>query len=84
MILIDDGDGGVMDLEPGAGRHRIDGVAEGVDDQDQHHRIGADAVQFLDAERQDINEPFLHQDSCFLRIRLAAVMKRRTKAASIR
>ena len=72
MVLVDDGDRGIVDLELGAGRHRIHGVAECVYDQHQHDRVGADAVQFLDAERQNVGEPLSHQGSCFLRIRLAS------------
>ena len=60
MVLVDDGDGGMLDSELGAGCHGINGVSERVYNQYQHDWIGADAEQFLDAEGKNIGEPLSH------------------------
>jgi hypothetical protein len=59
-VLVDDRDGGVLDFELGAGRHGINGVAERVHDQQQQDRIGAEAEQLLDAERENIRQALSH------------------------
>ena len=54
MILVDDADGQISRFRRGAGRDRIDRNAEGIGDQNQHHRVGADASQLLDDQTKDV------------------------------
>ena len=64
-VLVDDGDGRLVQ----GLRHRrgggVDREREGVDDQHQHHRIAQQAAQFLDAEMEDVGGAH-GQRSCFL------------------
>ena len=56
MILVDDGGGDMIDFGLGPGRHGVNGVAEGINRQRQQDRVGADAVQLLQAEREDVEQ----------------------------
>jgi hypothetical protein len=46
-IFVDDADRQIFRFRRGAGRNRIDRKAEGIGDQKQHHRVGADAYQLF-------------------------------------
>ena len=85
MVLVDNGGGNMIDFGLGPGRHGVNGVAEGIDRQRQQDRVGADAVQLLQAQREDVEQLPEHvQDSCFRRMSAATPMKRTVKIASAR
>ena len=54
-VLVDDADREIGRFGYGAGRHRVDRDAEGVDDQDQHRRVSPDASEFLDDQMEDVD-----------------------------
>ena len=56
MILVDNGGGNMIDFGLGPGRHGVNGVAEGIDRQRQQDRVGADAVQLLQAQGEDMEQ----------------------------
>ena len=56
MVLVDNGGGHMIDFGLGPGRDGVNGVAEGIDCQRQQDRIGADAVQLLQSEREDVEQ----------------------------
>ena len=53
-ILVDDGDGCLVQRFGHRRRRRVDRESEGVDDQNDHHRVTQQAAQFLDTEVQDL------------------------------
>ena len=55
-VLIDNGGGYMIDLGLGPCRHGVNRVTEGIDRQRQQDRVGADAVQLLQAEREDMEQ----------------------------
>ena len=74
-VLVDNRGGDMIDLRLGPGRDGVNGVAERIDRQRQQDRVGADAVQLLQAQREDVEQlPEHFQDSCFRRMSAAAPM----------
>ncbi|MNZ73717.1 hypothetical protein D3C78_921410 [compost metagenome] len=66
LILIDNGDGGIVERfrqRAGAG---IDLQRESIDDEEQQHAVTRKAAQFLDAELEDVGRKQPH-DACFLK-----------------
>ena len=59
MVLVDNGGGNMIDFGLGPGRHGVNGVAERIDRQRQQDRVGADAVQFLQARVRGCGSSFL-------------------------
>jgi hypothetical protein len=60
-VLVDDADGEIGGFGDGAGRDRIDRNAEGVDDQNEHGRVGANAAQLLDHQTKDVADVILER-----------------------
>ena len=59
MILVDDGDRGVVQLLREAVRPHGHGEGEGIDHQPQEHEIAQETAQLLDAEPIDVRR-FAH------------------------
>ena len=55
-VLVDDADREIGRFGHGAGGDRVDRNAEGVDDEDQHRRVGPDASQLLDHQMEDVDD----------------------------
>ena len=55
-VLVDDADREIGRFGHGAGRDRVDRDAEGIDEEDQHHRVRPDASQLLDHQMEDIGD----------------------------
>ena len=73
-VLVDDADREIGRLGDGAGRHRVDGDAEGVDDKDQHRRVSPDASQLLDDQAEDIDH-MIDEASALRFARCAALVR---------
>ena len=57
VVLVDDGDRGVVQFLRIAPRLHDHGQREGIDDQPQQHVVVQEAAQFLDAEPIDVRQP---------------------------
>ncbi len=60
IVFVDDADRHILHLGLCAGRLRINREGERIDDHDQQDRVGAQAVQLLDAEPEHIGKPQGH------------------------
>ena len=56
MVLVHNGGRDVIDFDLCSGRDCINGVAEGVDGKRKQDRVGADAVQLLQAQRKNVEQ----------------------------
>ena len=84
-VLVDNGGRNMIDFRLGPGRDGVNGVAERIDGQRQQDRVGADAVQLLQAQREDVEQfPEHVQDSCFRRMSAATPRKATVKPANAR
>ncbi len=60
IVFVDDADRYILHLGFCAGRLRVNRKGERIDNHDQQDRVGAQAVQLLDAEPENIGKPQGH------------------------
>ncbi|VTR66315.1 hypothetical protein DESC_480025 [Desulfosarcina cetonica] len=82
-ILVQNGDGRLVQLQRGGRGNGVNAPGKGPDDEEEKHLVVPEAAQLLDAEEEDVGQ-FVHaQRSCGLSARALATVKTGMKSARV-